>query len=142
GEGGALRRDERGADAFAGEALDAGAHLGPLLVVTRDLRRAVPAEVAVDTVPRDELAHELLIASREPPDAERVRLAVASRRDEEVLGDAREEEPGVPPAGGLRDRPRLEPERPGARPGEPVRGGSAGAARPDGDDVRARVVGG
>src|SRR5207244_12771295 len=114
--------DDARAAAFAGEALDAGAHLGPFVVVTRDLRRAVPAEVAVDTVPRDELAHELLIASREPPDAERVRLAVASRRDEEVLGDAREEEPGVPPAGGLRDRPRLEHERPRARSGEPARG--------------------
>ena len=88
---------------------------------------------------RDERAHEVLVVTGEPPDTQRVRLAVSPRGGGEVLRDPREEEPRVPAARRLGDRPALDEDRARAVKGEVVRGRDPGDAAADDRDVRGRV---
>ena len=81
-----VRRDAYGARGFvdlermaaAQERDRAGEHLGPLVLVAGELERAVPLQVTVDTLARDDLLHERLVPLGHAPHARGDGLAVAA----------------------------------------------------------------
>src|SRR5204862_4979323 len=87
----------------------------------------------------DERAHEVLVVTGQPPYSQRVRHALSPRRGGEALLHPREEEPRVPAARRLGDRPALDEERARAVKGEVVRGRDPGDAAADDRDVSGRV---
>ena len=136
GVGGRARRGvDADADALGGQAPCAGFDLPPLPVVARDLIRAVPAQGAVDAVFFDQRAHEPLRAPREAPDAQRALLSVPTRRGDEVLRDAREQESGVAAARRLGHAARLEHDDARASRREEIRGRDTRDARAHDRDV-------
>ena len=77
---------------------------------------------------------------REPPNAQRAVLAVATRRRDEIFCHARQKEAGVPPARCFGDRSSLEHDNLCSVPRRVVRGRDTGDARADDRHIRVRVL--
>src|SRR5437660_1002090 len=139
-DGGALARHDADAHRLRPQTVGALAHLAPFLVISGDLRRTLPGEVTPDRFARDDLADELLVVSGEAPDAHRSIFAIPARRRDEILGDPREEKPGVSPARRFGDRASLEDDRLHTGSREVIGGRDARDASADDRDVRGGVL--